>query len=62
MFKLRGANYRTLHQLKKNNEYVVEVYEPKKEGEKYTILSDAMFKACFKMREESNIVVNYCRI
>ena len=48
MFKLRGANYRTLHQLKKNNEYVVEVYEPKKEGEKYTILSDAMFKAMFQ--------------
>lgn len=48
MFKLRGVEYKTLHELQKNNEYVVEVYEPKKEGEKYTLLSDTMFKAMFQ--------------
>lgn len=48
MFKLRGVEYKTLHELQKNNAYVVEVYEPKKEGEKYTLLSDTMFKAMFQ--------------
>ncbi len=48
MFQLKGVNYKTLHECNKNNAYKVEVYEKKKEGEKYTILSDAMFKAMFQ--------------
>ena len=48
MFQLRGVKYKKLHDLTKEEDYVVDLCETKKEGEKYTILSDAMFKAMFQ--------------